>query len=103
MGSVLHHLRLGTWLTWEAVLCTEQGLPLSEAQRGALGELMSFGDDDERILYINDWARPTEPWYESVHAERRRHSSRIGGLNNQVIRDRGLSRAGSTPAALVPP
>lgn len=61
-------LESGDFLQWEAVVREERGLPLSDAQEDALDGLMDFTDDDDDapILYINDCARPTEPWYESV-------------------------------------
>jgi hypothetical protein len=49
------------------VVCSEQGLPLTKAQKKMLGKLMSFGEDEEdRILYIDEIARPGEPWYETL-------------------------------------
>jgi hypothetical protein len=62
--SMLEH---GDYLTWEAVVCSEQELPLTKAQKKALGKLLSFSDDEEdRVLYINEMARPSEPWYETL-------------------------------------
>jgi len=54
-----------TFLTWEAVVCEEQGLPLTAKQKKALGGLLDFNDeeDDEGILYIDEMPRPSEPWY----------------------------------------
>src|SRR4029077_16078668 len=52
------------FLTWEAVVCEEQGLPLSAGQEEALRSLLSFSDEEEdRIPYINDIPRPSEPWH----------------------------------------
>ena len=52
------------FLTWEAVVCQEQGLPLTARQEEALGGLINFGDvADEQILYIDEIPRPSEPWY----------------------------------------
>lgn len=78
-GDLREALELFTWmlenddyLTWEAVIRNEQGLPLSEEDEGRLDGLMRFvGDEDEeedeeRILFIDQIARPTEPWYESL-------------------------------------
>jgi hypothetical protein len=54
----------GDFLTWEAVVCEEQGLPLTAVQEKALRGLISFSDEeDEQILYLNDLPRPSEPWY----------------------------------------
>lgn len=65
--SFTFHLEGKNYLAWEAVIRDEQGLPLSEAQESVLNELVSFEDDEEEdILYINEWARPTEPWYASL-------------------------------------
>jgi hypothetical protein len=54
----------GQFLTWEAVVCEEQGLPLTAAQKKALRSLLSFNDEeDDEILYIDEIPRPSEPWY----------------------------------------
>jgi hypothetical protein len=53
------------FLAWEAVVCHEQGVPLTRQQQAALSKLINFGDpDDEQILYIDEIPRTTEPWYE---------------------------------------
>jgi hypothetical protein len=52
------------FLTWEAVVCSEQDLPLTAPQEAALNALITFSDTpDDRILYINEIARPSEPWH----------------------------------------
>jgi len=54
----------GQFLTWEAVVCEEQGLPLTAGHKKALRRLLSFHDaEDDAILYIDDIPRPSEPWY----------------------------------------
>ena len=54
----------GRFLAWEAVVCEEQGLPLTAKQRKALRSLLSFNDEeDDEILYIDEIPRPSEPWY----------------------------------------
>ena len=55
----------GRFLTWEAVVCEEQGLPLTAKQRKALGSLLDFTNDeeDDEILYIDEIPRPSEPWH----------------------------------------
>src|SRR5260370_21978000 len=54
----------GQFLTWEAVVCGEQGLPLTAGQKKALRSLLSFTDEeDDEILYIDEIPRPSEPWY----------------------------------------
>ena len=54
-----------TFLTWEAVIRDEQGLPLSERHEDALDGLLSVEDDpDDRTLYIDESPRFSEPWYE---------------------------------------
>lgn len=56
-----------TFVTWEAVIRQEQGLPLSKAERKQLRSLMSFADEeDDRILWIDDLPRPRGPWYETL-------------------------------------
>ena len=52
------------FLAWEAVVCEEQGLPLTAPQKKALRSLLSFNDEtDDEILYIDEIPRPSEPWY----------------------------------------
>ena len=66
VACFVYEMERGRFLTWEAVVCHEQGLPLTAQQKAALNDLVNFNDDDEtdddRILYINDIARPSEPW-----------------------------------------
>ena len=59
-------LEAGYFLAWEAVVCQEEGLPLTKPQKKALRELVSFGapEDDERILYIDGLPRPNAHWYD---------------------------------------
>ena len=62
--NFVYKLEQDSFLTWEAVICDEQGLPLTAEQEDALDALLNFGDpDDDQILYINDMPRPSEPWY----------------------------------------
>ncbi len=52
------------FLTWEAVVCEEQGLPMTAGQQKAIGSLLSFNDEeDDEVLYIDESPRPSEPWY----------------------------------------
>jgi len=54
----------GRFLTWEAVVSEEQGLPLTAKQKKALGSLLDFNDEeDDGILYIDEIPRPSEPWH----------------------------------------
>src|SRR5438093_10537322 len=54
----------GQFLSWEAVVCEEQGLPLTAGQKKALRSLLSFNDEeDDEILFIDEIPRPSEPWY----------------------------------------
>lgn len=66
LDSLIYNIQGGYYLTWEAVVREEQGLPLSEEQEEALDDLLNFSDDDGPILYINERPRPSEPWYEIV-------------------------------------
>jgi hypothetical protein len=68
VNDLIHALERGDFLRWEAVVCHELGLPLTERQRQAVGELLNFADqpDDDRILYIDGLARPRQLWYEVV-------------------------------------
>jgi hypothetical protein len=57
----------GTFLVWEAVIRTEQGLPLSEPHREVLSKAVSIGDEAvEDVHHIDELARPQEPWYETL-------------------------------------
>jgi hypothetical protein len=66
--SLLWNLERGPYLTWEAVIHEEQDLPLSDAHLERLDQLISFSEDedDPGVLYIDERARPTEPWYASL-------------------------------------
>lgn len=67
MEDLTFDLENGYFLRWEAVVCEEQGLPLTDKQEEALSEIISFDEeDDDRILYIDEIPRPSEPWYEIV-------------------------------------
>lgn len=68
VDSVVSWLEQGTYRGWEAALRAEQQLPLTDAHEEALDELVSVSDDDEdgTVLYIDDRARPSEPWYATV-------------------------------------
>src|SRR5437667_9747601 len=62
--NFVYKLEKGDFLTWEAVVCHEQGLPLTAKQEQALDGLINFADpDDDQILYINEIPRPSEPWH----------------------------------------
>ncbi len=57
---VEHHY----FFLWEAVVCYEQGLPLTAGQEDQLDDLIDFSDsDDEEILYIDDMPRTSESWH----------------------------------------
>ncbi|BBO86120.1 hypothetical protein DSCO28_66860 [Desulfosarcina ovata subsp. sediminis] len=54
----------GYFLQWEAVERTEHGLPLTPLQQKTMDDLVSFCEDpNQPILYIDEIARPMEPWY----------------------------------------
>ncbi len=65
VGNFVSMMNDGTFLTWEAVACEEQGIPLTAKQKKALGGLLNFNDeeDDDGILYIDEIPRPSEPWH----------------------------------------
>jgi hypothetical protein len=64
VDNFIYWLEEDRFLTWEAVVCEEQGLPLTENQKEALGSLVSFSDQpDDQILYLDEIPRPSEPWY----------------------------------------
>jgi hypothetical protein len=65
LEQLIFEIKSGYFLCWEAVVREEQGLPLSKTQKEALVNLISFhNENDERILYIDELPRPSEPWYE---------------------------------------
>lgn len=64
--SFVSMMENGSFLTWEAVVCQEQALSLTRPQRRALQELIAFDDDSDDILYIDETARPSQPWYTIV-------------------------------------
>lgn len=64
VGNFLYKMEDGQFLAWEAVMAHEQGLPLTRQQQAALEELLDFTDGEEdRVLYINDVPRTSEPWF----------------------------------------
>jgi hypothetical protein len=64
VGFFVDWLEEDRFLAWEAVVCEEQGLPLTAKQKKALRRLLSFSDEeDDEILYIDEIARPSEPWH----------------------------------------
>ncbi len=63
IDTAIWEIEDGRHLVWEAAIRQQQQLPLSAEQSQALGKLVRF--DDEAIQYINDLARPCEPWYQT--------------------------------------
>lgn len=62
--NFVYMLEQKDFLTWEAVVCEEQGLTLTAEQEERLNALISFGDSaGDRILYIDEAPRPSEPWH----------------------------------------
>jgi hypothetical protein len=53
------------FLTWEAVVCMEQGVPLTAKQGKALDSLINFNEEavEDQIFYINEIPRPSDPWH----------------------------------------
>ena len=71
VNNLIDNFEFGYFLQWEAVIRNEQGLTLSSKQQEALDGIIHFGDEDDeveddRILYIDEVARPNKPWYEIV-------------------------------------
>ena len=65
LDHFIFSLKSNYFLCWETVVQTEQGLPLTEVQKNLLADLISSNDGYEGpFFYINDMARPNEPWYE---------------------------------------
>ncbi len=64
LENFIHMMEQGEFLVWEAVMAREQGLRLTRQQQAALDGLISFNaGEEDRVLYINEMARPSEPWY----------------------------------------
>lgn len=71
--SLVYWLEEDRFLTWEAVVCEEQGIALTPEQKLVMGGLLDFNEDedededdegeDDRILYIDGIERPSEPWH----------------------------------------
>src|SRR3954452_12100194 len=66
VNDLTYALERGDFLRWEAVVCQELGLPLTERQLRMVGDLLNFGDetDEDRVLYIDGIPRPDRLWYE---------------------------------------
>jgi hypothetical protein len=57
-------LKADYFLTWEAVVSDEQGLPLTHMQKRALRRLLSFNDEQHgQTLYIDEIPRPSDLWH----------------------------------------
>ena len=64
VDSFVHWMEEDRFLTWEAVACEEQGIPLTLSQKKALRGLLNSNDEeDDNILYIDEIPRPSEPWH----------------------------------------
>ena len=62
--SFVFWLERDRFLMWEAVVCKEQGIPLTPSHKNALSSLLNFNDEDEdRIFYIEELARYSQPWH----------------------------------------
>jgi hypothetical protein len=61
----IYMLEHGNFFRWEAVVCEEQGLPLTRRQKKELEDLINFDETEgDRVLYIDEMPRPSQPWYE---------------------------------------
>ena len=64
VDDFVHWLEEDYFLTWEAVVCEEQGLPLTPKQKRALSSLLNFNDKvGDQILYIDEISRPSDLWH----------------------------------------
>jgi hypothetical protein len=64
VDNFIYAMEKDEFLAWEAVVAEEQGLSLTKKQEAAIDELFSFDEEHgDRILYINDIPRNSEPWY----------------------------------------
>jgi hypothetical protein len=64
LEDFINSIEDGYFLQWEAVERIERGLPLTPHQQRAMEDLYSFSEDpDQPIWYIDEIARPLEPWH----------------------------------------
>jgi hypothetical protein len=64
LEDFINSIEDGYFLQWEAVERTEQGMALTPHQQRTMDNLVSFCEDpNQPILYIDEIARPMEPWY----------------------------------------
>jgi hypothetical protein len=64
VDGFVYWLEEDRFLTWEAVACDEQGLPLTPKQKRALGSLLNFNDnEDDQILCIDEIPRSSDSWH----------------------------------------
>ena len=49
--------------SWEAVIRSEQGLRSTIFMNSLADDALDFCDEGERVLYIDEMPRPSEPWY----------------------------------------
>ncbi len=69
VDSFIFWMEQDRFLLWESVVCREQGIPLTRRQKNVLRELLDFSDeDDERIHYIDEVPRFSEPWHAILNA-----------------------------------
>lgn len=55
------------FLMWEAVVCQEQNIELTEHQQKQLDQLINFGEEEsDEVLYIDEMPRPNKKWYETA-------------------------------------
>ena len=90
--SLIYGLESGYFRMWEAVVRQEQGLSLTEDQEEALSGLISFGDEDEddRILYIDERARPDVFWYQYILGKQHQQPIRPDNFSFFGYRDKSI-------------
>ncbi|MDM8520262.1 hypothetical protein QUF64_09455 [Anaerolineales bacterium HSG6] len=67
VADITLDIEMGYFLKWEAITRWEHGQRLSQAHKTALDDIADFSrKQKEPVLYINEMARPCEPWYETV-------------------------------------
>jgi hypothetical protein len=94
IDNLVHDLERGRFLSWEAVIREEQGQRLTAAEAEAIEGLLNFneGDDaDDRVRYIDESARPGEPWYALV-ARAAEHLDALP-LRTDEMHDAGITEA----------
>lgn len=64
VANFVGEMKYDRFRTWEAAIRQEQGLPCTTFLDDLADDLLNFGDQDDRVLYVEDIPRHSQPWYE---------------------------------------